>query len=242
MVQRSVLFLAVLVSSFPANARETERTVIESDGWALIGELQIPDRATAAPVVLMLNQAAGDRTPYGELAAELDERGIASLRLDLRGHGESTNLGAFNPQKITAKDRETMIWQADKDVIAARRFLQGHPALDANRIAIIGASYSGEEMAEAGRNSTHASAYVAISPGSFSGESIDEMDDSDASWLFIVSKNDPFLREIVANVREKTQSVEIVYLPGDRHATDILDSRPDMATRIAAWLHQAIGE
>ena len=245
LVTRTSLCLAtILIGLLPfiAVAGQAERIIIESDGWELIGDLQIPQAKTAVPAVLMLNQAAGNRAPYESLAAELAGLGIASLRLDLRAHGESTNLGAFNPRAITDEDRESMIRQADTDVIAAHRYLQSHPALDPARIAIVGASYSGEAMAAAGRKTTYVRAYVALSPGSFSDESVAEMDESGASWLFIVSKNERFMTDIVANVHEKTKSVEILYLPGDEHATDILDSRPDMAARIAAWLDEAIVE
>ncbi len=188
----------------------------------------------------MLNQAAGDRKPYEKLSAELAKRGISSLRLDLRAHGESTNLGKFNPASTTDQERERMIWNADEDVVAAHRFLQEHPAIDGNRMANVGPSYSGEEMAEAGRNTKYAQAYVALSPGSFSDESIADMDSSGASWLFIVTKNERYLTDIVAKVHERTRSVEIVYLPGDKHGTDILDDRADIAIRIATWLASTI--
>ena len=98
------------------------------------------------------------------------------------------------------------------------------------------ASYSGEEMAEAGRIGGFAQAYVALSPGSFSEESIAAMDESGVPWLFVVSRHERHLTEIAANVQSATKSVEIVYLPGDAHATRILESRHDVAERVAVWL------
>ena len=59
------------------------------DTWILVGDLSLPDSDNPAAVVLMLNKAAGDRTVYEEMARALHDRGIASLRLDLRGHGDS---------------------------------------------------------------------------------------------------------------------------------------------------------
>lgn len=220
----------------PVTAEQADRVIIESDGWELIGDLLVPDPHDKAPAILMLNEAAGDRQPYEQLAAELAERGIASLRLDLRGHGESTNLGRFIPQEASDQDRETLIWNADADVVAAHQYLLMHPAVDSDRIGIVGASYSGEEMAEAGRNTAYAHAYVALSPGSLSDESINAMDSSTVPWLFIVSKNERFLHEIVSKVHEKTRTVEILHLPGDKHATDILSARPGLSERIAIWL------
>jgi dienelactone hydrolase len=202
----------------------------------LVGDLRLPESSDELPAVLLLNQAAGDRRDYRYLAEELGRRGIASLRIDLRGHGESTNLGRFVPTEADEQVRETMIWNAEVDVVAAHEFLRSHAKLDPQRIGIVGASYSGEEMAEAAQAIGYADAYVALSPGSFSDESIQAMDDSGVPWLFVVSRQDRFLHEIAAVVQSTTENVETLYLPGSQHATEILVDRPDIAERIAVWL------
>jgi alpha-beta hydrolase superfamily lysophospholipase len=186
----------------------------------------------------MLNQAAGNRGAYVELAQDLADRGIASLRLDLRGHGESTNLGRFVPgDSLTTP----FIWESEADVIAARRYLASLETIDEERIAIVGASYSGEEMAEAGRLTTFARAYVALSPGSFSDESIAGIDTSGVPWLFVASREERFLQEITAAVVAQTRTAGIVLVPGRAHASNLLEDRPDLVLRIAAWLDQALG-
>lgn len=91
-------------------------------------------------------------------------------------------------------------------------------------------------MAEAARKHGYAQAYVALSPGSFSDESIMAIDSTRIPWLFIVSKNERYLHEVLAVLQEKSQTVEIVIVPGTKHATDILEARPDVAERIAVWL------
>lgn len=209
------------------------RIVIENDEWQLIGDLLIPVAKETVPAVLLLNQATGDRAVYKEFANYLALKGIASLRLDLRGHGESINAGRFDPA-----DKESMkyIWEADADIVFALEYLSSNLAIDSNRIGVVGASYSGEEMAEAGRNHKYRQMYVALSPGSFSKASIDAIDSSAVPWLFITSKEDRFLQKIVAAVQEKSNNVELIILPGDVHATDILESRPDLAKRISIWL------
>lgn len=218
-------------------AVEETRIVIQNEGWELVGDLLLPDSEELLPVVLMLNQAAGDRTPYEDLAQHLAARGIASLRLDLRGHGESINLGRFVPGE---RQRDPMIWDAEVDVTAAHQFLASHTHLDGNRIGIVGASYSGEEMAEAGRAAGYAQAYTVLSPGSFSEASIAGVDAAGVPWLFITAKNDRFLQEITAALQAQSQTAELVVLPGSRHATDILDAHPDVAERIAVWLAQRL--
>ena len=213
------------------------RIVVESGGWQLVGDLLLPASGRPSPAVLLLNKADGDRTVYEELARALAARDIASLRLDLRGHGESTNLGRFVPGE---HERSPLIWDSEVDVTAAHEYLRSHPRIDGNRIGIVGGSYSGEEMAEAGREQGYAQAYVALSPGSFSETSILAIDPSNIPWLFIVSNNERFLREITASVREHSRTVEVVIVPGTEHATNILVAHPDMAERIAVWLTQRL--
>jgi len=111
--------------------------VIESRGWQLFGDLRLPVSEELRPAVLMLNKAAGDRTVYRELAHQLAVRGIASLRLDLPRHSESTNLGRFIPGETDSLAREAMIGESDVDVMAAHQYLETHPRLDSNRIGII---------------------------------------------------------------------------------------------------------
>ncbi len=233
-----VLSLCVAVQPVLSQVTDFDqaRVVIPNDGWELVGDLIIPESDDAVPAVLMLNKAAGDRWAYSKLAEQLSKRGVASLRLDLRGHGESTNRGRFVPGE---RERSPMIWDSEVDVIAAHEYLKAQNGIDALRIAIVGASYSGEEMAEAGRINGYAQAYVALSPGSFSDESIAAIDTSGVPWLFIVSRDERFLREITASVREQSRTVELGIVPGTRHASDILEAHPHMAERIAVWLaHQ----
>jgi dienelactone hydrolase len=232
----SLLNLCQFAATDQAFAGELRYTVT-SEGWHLIGDLRLPESEEPVPVALMLNQAAGNRTAYTDLAVQLAARGIASLRLDLRGHGDSTNLGRFLPGEESGI---SLIWDAEADVIAAHDALRDDSRFDADRIAMVGASYSGEEMAEAGRKRGYASAYVALSPGSFSEESIAAIDSSQVPWLFIASKNERFLKEITATVRERSQTVELLILPGERHATDILEDRSDIAERIAIWLERQL--
>lgn len=210
-----------------------QRVVVRSHGWELIGDLVLPSCVGGCPAVLMLNEAAGDRTAYVELARALARRGVASLRLDLRGHGESTNLGRFVPGEVP---RSPLIWDAEADVIAAQDFLRRQPAIDGARMGVVGASYSGEEMAEAGRIGAYAQVYVALSPGSFSDESIDGIDRSGAVWLFVASRDERFLKEITAAVRERSRTVELLVLPGTVHAARLLQSEPGLAERLADWL------
>jgi dienelactone hydrolase len=211
------------------SAGET-RVVLESDGWQLVGDLILPPGAGPAPAVLMLNKADGNRTAYEGLARLLAERGIASLRIDLRAHGESTNLGRFVPGDAT--------WLAgsERDVTVAHEFLREHAAIDGDRIGVVGGSYSGESMAVAGRNHRYAQAYVALSPGSFSDQSLAAIDPSGVPWLFVTSREDRFLQGFELEVDSASSTAEMVVLSGAGHASDLLTMYPELPERVADWL------
>ena len=232
----SVLIICLLIPSIgfaqSQSVKESQIT-ISSSGWNLTGDLLLPKSGGEVPAVLLLHKANGDRQVYTELANELAKRGIASLRLDLRGHGASTNLGKFEPGK---NNPDPLIWDAEQDVMAALRYMKMHPRLDSTRLGAVGASYSGEELAEAGRQMGFINAYVELSPGSFSDESIAGIDTSGVPWLFIVSNNERYLTQITQAVREKSKSVELVVIPGTAHASDILEYQNGITERIAVWL------
>jgi dienelactone hydrolase len=229
---RALTFLMVWIVPLAACGDEITVTVA-SDGWNLVGDLNVPASGQQLPVVLMLNGAAGDRRVYADLARHLADAGIASLRIDLPGHGDSTNLGHFVPGE---RSPNPMIWDAERNISDVVRHLSADERFDAERIAAVGASYSGEEMAEAGRLHAYVAAYVALSPGSFSDESIAGIDQSGVPWLFVTSRDERHLQEIRAKVSGRSETVEQIILPGAEHASRLLEVYPELAERIAVWL------
>ena len=224
------------VSAVEGTAFRDERVTVVSDGWQLAGDFAHPAiAAPRAPTVLMLNKANGDRRVYADLARELGRRGIASLRLDLRGEGESTTLGSFVPGVPNAALRN-----AERDVVAALGWLRAQPSVDTTRLGVVGASYSGEIMAIAGRAGAKAKAYVALSPGSLSTETIDAIDASGAAWWILRSRNERFVREIVDAARARSRTARVTEIDGHAHATDMLIGRPALVSEIAEWLVTAV--
>jgi dienelactone hydrolase len=236
---RSPTLLGLLIVLLPMGSvraqqvRESRATII-SGGWRLAGDLYVPFDAPDSPVpaIIMFNQAAGDRKAYAGLAEALARHGFVTLRVDLRGHGESTTLGRFDPSDSTTR---RFIWNADSDVVAAVRYLRSVEGVDGEKIGVVSASYSGEEAAEAQRRERIGQAFVALSPGSFSDASIDALEKADIPWLFVVSNSDRYLHGIAAAIQERASRAEIIFVPGTKHGSDILLDRPDIAERIAVW-------
>jgi dienelactone hydrolase len=220
--------------------------IIENEGWILHGDWHVPGHMagkTDIPAVLMLHRAAGNRTEYTELARELAERGIASLALDLRGHGDSTNLGTFGPPY--AENRH-INQGAYKDITAALEWMSAQSGIAEVRPGVIGASYSGEQAAIAFRQGARpVAAYVMMSPGNFSEDSVAEIDGSGAKWLFVRTTEEgsvslPFIDEVFEDLAANSKIGETQIYQGAGHATEILQQHPQSVAMIADWLAAAL--
>jgi pimeloyl-ACP methyl ester carboxylesterase len=222
-----------------------DRLEIASEGWTLIGDLVVPDDQSPNAIALLLHKAAGDRSDYAVMAEALAARDIASLRIDLRGHGESTNLGAFDPELsryMNEDDQEIvrnfeLIRAGDRDIVAVMRWLGTQAQLAALPLVVVGSSYTGEEMVEAAQRTRFADIYVALAPGSFSSQSIAAVDPSGVPWLFVRAETElPFFPELFKAIEEGSESAEIWLLPGEGHATDLFDHNPDLHLRLIDWI------
>jgi len=236
----TVLLVLCLIST---HSNADTAITIESDGWQLIGDLSVPDSPVA--FALLLHKAAGDRSAYDEMARILAEKDIASIRLDLRGHGESTNLGSFDPTLSRYLDPDDeqivrnfdLIRAADKDVLSLMRWLEGQEEFRDLPLVVIGSSYTGQEMVEAARESRFADVYIALAPGSFDTESIAAVDPSGVPWLFVRAEVElPFFPDLFNAIGEGAKSAEIWTLPGEGHATDLFEHNVGLERRLADWI------
>lgn len=221
----------LVLSAFGQSAER--RVEIDNQGWKLIGEFRRAEKAATGPAVLLLHQAGGSRGEFKELAESLAAKGIASLRLDLRGHGESINKAKFGPP-FDEKMRSILIG-TDSDIGAGISFLRAQDGTDPKRIGILGSSYSGEYLAVAGRKSGYEKAYVELSPGSFSEESIKNIDSSGAVWLFVRSVDEPHLKGLHEDIRKVSKSAQLYEVAGKQHASRLLTAVPGLTEMIAVW-------
>lgn len=135
---------------------ETEEVSYENSGQAikLAGTLTLPPGDGPFPVAITISGSGAsdrdgthfDHKPYLVIADYLTRQGIAVLRFDDRGVGEST--GEYS--RATSADFAT-------DVGAGVEFLMKHPKIDADRIGLIGHSEGGmiAPMVAADRDDVH---------------------------------------------------------------------------------------
>lgn len=119
-----------------AKMENREFVRFENQGQNIYGTFHIPITSEKCPVVVMCHGFAGNRIGrfriYVLLAQRLSQLGIASLRFDFRGSGESD--GDFSEMSIEGEVG---------DALEALKFVKNHPQIDPQRIGMLGNSFGG---------------------------------------------------------------------------------------------------
>jgi dipeptidyl aminopeptidase/acylaminoacyl peptidase len=106
------------------------------EGQKLYGMLHIPEGVPRFPAIAMLHGFSGQRIEphrlFVKTARRLSQEGIAVLRFDFRGSGESE--GDFYDMTLSGEI---------KDALAALDFLRAQPEVDIQRLGVIGLSMGG---------------------------------------------------------------------------------------------------
>ena len=138
-----------------ACAAPSQRVIsFQVDGQKVVGTLELPEGVATPPVVLLLHGFKGSRdemkTPmvkegiFARAADAWAAKGLASLRIDFRGGGDSD--GSFEDTTISGQI---------KDALAAIDFLQGEKSVDAARLTVVGWSQGGAVAAAVAGRTTH---------------------------------------------------------------------------------------
>lgn len=138
---RILPFAVVLAAATPVLAQSEQTVTIKTDLGPIVGTLERP-AGDPAPVVLLFHGFTGSRDElavattdegvFSRTARLLAEQGIASLRIDFRGSGESP--GAF---------ADTTFEGQIADGLAALAWLEASPDVDGTRLGVIGWSQGG---------------------------------------------------------------------------------------------------
>lgn len=213
-----------------------------SDGVSIAGTLQ-PGARPDAPLVILVHQLGGSRAEWEPLLERLHARpAIATLAIDLRGHGAST--ADASGQTIAWRDLDNAQWALTaEDVRAAIEFLRRDDAgVSPSRLAVAGSSMGSSAAIAAAARAEGVHAIAALSPGrAYRG--------FDAITPATQLGRRPFLA-IVA--REETDSVETaeamaritggeaVVVEGSAHGLALLRDSEDTLERVESFLRNAL--
>lgn len=139
------------------SAMETP-VVFDCKGQQIVGMLHLPNGRSRVPAVLLLHGFAGHKTEihrmFVKLARQLTAQGIACLRFDFRGSGDSA--GEFEDMTIRSQIA---------DALEAVKFLGRHKRVNSKRLAVVGFSLGGAIAAHlVGREKAGVKSLVLIAP------------------------------------------------------------------------------
>jgi dipeptidyl aminopeptidase/acylaminoacyl peptidase len=152
--QGLVLSFAIVSQAGADGGRVVVETAYLSRGVYVPATVDIPMAAAEqkVPVVIMAHGHGGDREEagaFGWMARELSARGIASIRMDFPGCGDS-------PDPFSHNDITNML----EDLQAARDFVLAELPVDPERIGILGYSMGGRLAVLAAEKSPYAAMAV----------------------------------------------------------------------------------
>jgi len=159
-----LLCLPALLSAAQPTIREMSLTT--PDGYVLKGTLSIPAQPGPRPVVILAHGFGSDRNGWKRLPGLVNDKGIATLVMDLRGHGRSTEKGG---QTVAIGSDFVLSSQAvgfDKipgDLTPAAAWVRKQPGIDPRRIGLAGSSLGAYASLMAGP-AIHPVAILAVSP------------------------------------------------------------------------------
>ena len=216
-------------------------TVTTSDDVVIVGDWY--PTPTVLGAVLLLHAMPETRTSWALLQRELAKRNIASLAIDLRGHGESTT--DANGATLNSTDFSDEEHQASQyDVSGAIEWLRSRNLEDA-RIAIGGASF-GADLALLGLTDfPQTGGAFLLSPGVYRG--IDPLEVSgnllSHQALCIVSSEDdaesfPVSQSLYADAPVE-QKLFIPY-KSSGHGTELFTTDKTLLVKLADWTAQVI--
>jgi acetyl esterase/lipase len=186
----------------------------------------------AAPGVLMLHMYGRTRADWDAIARRLQTLGIASLTIDLRGHGETGGMENW--------------LLAPQDVEAALTWLGAREDVDADRLGAIGASIGANLALLLGSTNPRIDVIALLSPGfDYRRVNIEGamLLYNPRPALLAASEEDGYSAETVRGLADQaTGPVELLVYNNAGHGNEMLVAEPGLSDAIVDFLVEHLGE
>ena len=211
-----------------------EITITSEDGFVMHGWLDYPAQKKAHyPIVLFAHQFGADHTIWKEMAGEFNQKGYATLMVDIRGHGKSimkngiaTKVSADIDNIASALEESRKSVRFEKitsDLSQWLNKLSGEKEIDMHKLILVGSSLGAGAiiplMVEA-----DPIALIALSPGGGDEEAIKtSLMYSETPSLFIAGKDDTLgaQERAIAYTKEALRG-SLVLISSDGHGVVLL--------------------
>lgn len=235
-MRRYLYLFSLVLFTIPLLAQSDESLSFEtielsaSDDLSLMGDLYIPEAMESpAPALLLMHMNGGNRSDYIPLIPALLDSGYVVLTVDLRAHGAT---GGARNWDLAIED--TQLWLD---------WLREQDAVDASRIATIGASI-GSNLALVGcANDGDCVTAIALSPGTdyFGVMPGDALVDGLNAFLVASHNDSQSANSIRTFFNDATGYVSTRMYPGRAHGTQLFSSELEsISNAILAWLDEQL--
>ena len=230
-----------LKANVGALGTESDISFRTDDGWTLRGNLFIPDglENKKVPAVIMVHGQNHDAQAWYYLAREIAKSGLAVMYFDRRGNGRSTYDKGSAPAGFGAGDA--------RDVKAAVNFMTAQKSVDANRLALIGATALATAIVEASMDDPRIKTLVGLSLYGASDAAKQYISKSEVPLFLMASSNDVnadggSLADASRELRRLSKSKEselIMYDDGGR-GSNMQQIKPELNGMIVRWLNEKL--
>ncbi|MCC7522195.1 alpha/beta fold hydrolase [Candidatus Uhrbacteria bacterium] len=207
-------------------------TLTTKDGLNIVGNWSAPESAKSS--VLLLHMWPATKESWTPFQALLDERGIASLAIDLRGHGESGGEQKQDASEMQQDVDAALAWMGDK----------GTPPH-----GIAGASIGANLALRAMAKNPELIAGVLLSPGlTYHGvptlDAVEKLKDTQ-SLFFMASEGDDqesadAVYMLMKHARIQDKNSELLQNAG--HGTNMFESHPKTMVMCANWMADIVND
>lgn len=208
-----------------------------SDGVTIVGDwysVEQPKR-----FALLLHMMPATKESWQPLAEALKAAGVASLAIDLRGHGESTQSsgGALDYKKFSDAEQQAKM----RDMEAAVAWLKEKGARE-EAIAFVGASIGANLAMVYGSEHNKVPVIVALSPGldyrGVNAERAGVRIAPDQKVLLAAAEGDTYSFDTINTLAGRMVAVEpeVLRYGGSAHGTDLFKTDPALVQKIVAFV------
>ncbi|MEK9132259.1 MAG: alpha/beta fold hydrolase [Patescibacteria group bacterium] len=207
-----------------------------TDGVTIIGDWDAVTGAKKA--VLLLHMMPAVRGSWSPLSAELKKNNFATLAIDLRGHGESTQQGEKKLDYTKFNDIEHQASRLDVDT--AINFLKTKGFAEEN-ILIVGASIGANLVADAMYRYVKIGHGVLLSPGLDyrairTEPAVKQLTTDQKIWI-VSSEGDKYSADSTVKLQQtKPDNITISMVEGSDHGTNMFASQKTLIQDIVKFL------
>lgn len=231
----ALLLLGLGCTKTPQSLSMEKISFQTSDGVTIVGNwypVEQPKR-----FALLLHMMPATKESWQSLAEALAKSGVASLAIDLRGHGESTQsgVGALDYKKFSDADHQASI----RDVESAVTWLNEKGARE-ETTTLVGASIGANLAMVYGSQHNKVPVIVALSPGldyrGISAERAGVRIAPDQKVLLAAAEEDTYSFDTINTLASRMVAVqpEVLRYSDSAHGTDLFNTDFALVQKIVA--------